>query len=419
MMETTLKGPAMLPKGLAEKMSVGFEKKGGKHVPAEPMQIGPHAPAGAIASTAADMATWMLVHMGRGQLGDVRILSEETHELMWTRAFTDRDSGADLAHGFMTKPYYGYATFAHGGGTSAFYTMMVLVPDLGLGIFVSQNSTDDRGLVMELPDLIIQRLAGEDRGPGETEAGEALLERAAECAGRFMNNRRSFTRFEKIFAAAMSFMTVTAADDGSVIVSVQGKVTRYTPLAGTADTYQDRFGNRIVFGRDETGRVSHYTGPWGVHSYERVGTIDAPGSLGIVVMLVVLFTITSWMGMLWRRGVPATHTRTSRLLGIASSATTVAVVVFIAVAAWTASTMSSISASDLIDYPPTAVVIFRTLALLFFVVGIAAAASLWPAWRSSGWGIPRKIHHSLFALSLLALAIMMVRWNIVFASITG
>jgi len=416
MIETTLNAPALLSPERLARMSVGFEMKNGSNRPAEPMQIGPHAPAGAIASTAADMARWMLVHLGGGQLDDVQILSHETHARMWTRAFADRASGADLAHGFITKPYYGYATFGHGGATSAFYTNMLLVPDLELGVFVSQNATGNRGLVTELPDLIIERLASADRGPGQTTAGEEAVERATECAGEYLNNRRSFTKFERLFAT-QAVTTVAAGEDGSVIVTSQGEAVRYTPFAGAADTYQDDFGNRIVFGRDGAGAVSHYSGSGGVHSYERIGALDSPSKLTFAVGLVALFSITTWLGVLWRRGVPATYTATGKFLGIADCVVTVAFLAFIGAAFWSLSALSSASASDLIGYPPTAIKLFRAIALPLFFVGIAAIVSLWPAWRSSGWTVWRKLHHTLFALSLLALAFMMLRWNIVFASL--
>jgi hypothetical protein len=415
MTETTIEAPALMSPNLLERLAVGYELKAGAHEPAELMQIGPHAPAGAIASTAADMARWMLVHLGRGKLDEARLISRETHEMMWTRAFPDRLSGADLAHGFLTKPYYGYVTYSHGGATAAFYTNMLLVPELDLGVFVSQNDTKDRGLVTELPDLIVQRLAAADRGPGKTTADESLAGPAAEYAGSFLNNRRSFTRFEKLFAAG-AVAKVAAGDDGSLIVNSQGESVRYEPLAGVEDTFQDRFGNRIVFGRDEAGRVGYYSGAWGVHSLERIGALDSPNSLILVIALVVLFSVTNWLGVLWRRGVPPRQTSTGKLLGVADCAVTIVFLALVGTAIWAVSVLSSATAADFVNYPPTAIPVFRGIAFVFFFIGVAAVVSLWPAWRSSGWGVWRRIHHTLFALSLAAMALLLVQWNVVFAS---
>lgn len=412
MTETTIEAPAVMSPNLLERLAVGYELKVGTHEPAELSQIGPHAPAGGIASTTADMARWMLVHLGRGQLDETRLMSRETHEMMWTRAFPDRPSGADLAHGFFTKPYYGYVTYSHGGATAAFYTYMLLVPELDLGVFVSQNDTEDRGLCAELPDLIVQRLAAADRGPGKTTTDESLAGTAAEYAGSFLHNRRSFTRFEKLFATG----AVAAGDDGSLIVRSQGESVRYEPFAGVDDIFQDQFGNRIVFGRDEAGRVGYYTDAWGVDSLERIGARDSPNSIILVIGLVVLFSVTNWLGVLWRRGVPPRQTSTGKLLGVADCAVTIVFLALVGTAIWAVTVLSSATAADFVHYPPTAVTVFRVIAFVFLFIGVAAVVSLWPAWRWSGWGVWRRIHHTLFALSLAAMSLLLVQWNVVFAS---
>lgn len=415
MTNTTMKGPGNMPADLRKQLAIGYEMKNGAPKPAEFMQIGPYAPAGAIASSAADMARWMLVHLGGGQYDGVHLMTPETHELMWTRAFPDRLSGADLAHGFMTRPYYGYATYGHGGATSAFYTNMLLVPELGLGIFVSQNATGDRGLVAELPDLIVQRLATADHGIAETTTDEALAERASDYAGSFMNNRRSFTRFEKLFASAAT-ASVAPGDDGSVVVSSSGNTVRYAPVVGADDTYQDRYGNRIVFGRDDSGRVRYYTGAMGVHSMEKIGGLESPNSLIAVIVITMLFSITTWLGVLWRRGVPTQHTGVGAALNVADAAATVVYLAFLISTAWAIAAISSATAADFVNYPPTSFTVMRGIGLLLFLVCVAAALSLWPAWRSSGWTVFRKVHHTFFVLSLVAVAFMMFRWNVVFAS---
>ena len=415
MTNTTLKPPALMSPRFRERLSVGYEMKNGAPESTEYMQIGPYAPAGSVASTAEDMARWMLVHLGRGEHDGALLLSRETHEQMWARAFGDRPSGADLAHGFMSKRYYGYDQYGHGGSTAAFYTYMMLVPDLGVGVFVSQNAADDRGLVSELPDLVVQRLAATDRGPGETITNETLADRAKECAGTFLQNRRSFTKFEKLFASNTPAV-VAPGEDGSVTVTAQGESTRYAPVAGAEDTYQDRYGNRIIFGRDEAGRVSHYSGAWGVHSLERVGTLDSPNSVNLVLGVVLLFSITTWLGVLWRRGVPVRHTAVGSTLNYADCAAAVVFFAFVGSIGWMIAVLSSMSAADLVHYPPFVVTVLRAIGLVLFLIGVAAVLSLWPAWRSSGWNAWRKIHHSLFALSLAALAFMLIKWNVVFAS---
>ncbi|NOX96114.1 MAG: hypothetical protein GXP04_13775, partial [Alphaproteobacteria bacterium] len=68
------------------------------------------------------------------------------------------------------------------------------------------------------------------------------------------------------------------------------------------------------------------------------------------------------------------------------------------------------------NYPPSQIQLMRMFAVFVFFLGSAAIVSLIPAWLKSGWSIWRKAHHTLFALSLGFLAVMLVAWNIVFAA---
>jgi CubicO group peptidase (beta-lactamase class C family) len=394
-------------------LAVGYDIVAGSPVPADEDVVRPHAPVGAIAATAEDMTRWMLFHLGRGQLDGTRLMSEEAHAQLWTRAFDDRAAGADLAHGFMSTNYGGFETFGHGGSLSGFYSNLVMVPDLDVGVFVSVNSGVDRGLVLQLPFLLIRQLLPEGADFGEISNGTEAEQRAAECVGEYRDNRRSFTKFEK--SEAVEWVTrVAAAGDGRLAVTAQGDSTVYSPLAASVDTYQDDFGGRIVFGRDASGAVTHYSGPYGVHSYERVTALDSAELLELTSMLAVLFSFTTWLGLLWRRGVPSDQTMIGKLLVLASVVASITVAVV--VVAFLGVQNATLSPTD---YPSAQLVFMRSAMTVLFAIGIAGLISLWPAWRSSGWGFVRKLHYSLYALSLGGLAFLYQHWNLVLAPFSG
>jgi len=118
--DTVLFGTISDDRRLNARMSAPLKAEHGWPAESEYMQIGPYAPAGAMASTAQDMARWMAFHLGGGELDGERIMSRATHQRMLQRAFRDRTAGADLAHGFMTATISGQDTFGHAGGTNAF-----------------------------------------------------------------------------------------------------------------------------------------------------------------------------------------------------------------------------------------------------------------------------------------------------------
>jgi len=416
MTRTTLKGPSIMVKGLRDSLAVGYIFENGALEPESYSQIGPYASVGAMAAPASDMAQWMLLLLGRGEHDGVRLYSKQTAALMQARAFNDRPDGGDIAHGFFTNTYRGYDVFGHGGATASFYTYMQLVPSLNLGIFISQSSSDDRTLISTLPDLIIDYLAAGDRGIGAVAVGVDASERSDDYAGNYISNRRSFSQFEKLFSAdATAEVTsgVAGGEAGALVLSRSDKDQQLLPVAGVVDVFQDRYGKRIMFGRDGNGKVTHFSGD--TYSYERMEAFSNPLYLNIGFLAVALFAVTTWLGA-WRRwGAVALQTATGKALGVFDLVAAASIFVFFALLV-SVITISGDTDALLKNYPPSQIQLMRMFAAFVFFLGSAALVSLIPAWLKSGWSIWRKAHHTLFALSLGFLAVMLVAWNVVVAA---
>ncbi|MEO1241725.1 MAG: serine hydrolase domain-containing protein [Pseudomonadota bacterium] len=414
MSSTALSGPASMPPALRARLAKGYELKAGALVEADLMNIGPYAPAGAMSMTAEDMTRWMQLHLGGGSVDNVRLMTPQTHGDMWGRAFSDRSGGADLAHGFFSRSYRGYDAYGHGGATAAFYTYMDLIPELGIGVYVSQNATTDRTLVSDLSKLVIDHVVGE-ASRNEDNASEAATAQANDAAGVYLGNRRSFTQFEKAFALSGA-TTVAVTEGGSVTVSGSSGAMRYDPVEGAPDLYENRHGDRVAFSRDDEGRITHFTGVMGVHSADRISFLSHPVALGGTFGAAVLFAATTFAGAWRRQGRAVAQTATGRALGLADMAAALVVFLLLASMVATVGAMSSLGVTDLVDYPMPAINMVRLVGAVFVVVALLGVVSLFPAWRMSGWTLWRKGHHTLFILALAALAFFLVQWKIVFAA---
>lgn len=302
MSSTSLSDPAAMAEELRARLSKGYKQENGAMVDAALMKIGPYAPVGAMSMSARDMGRWMQLHLAGGSVDGVRLMSPQTHEQMRERAFFDRPRGADAAHGFMSHTYRGHEAYGHGGATAVFFTYMDFYPELGLGVYVSQNATTNRTLVSNLSRLVVDHVIGAS-GPAADRQDEAAIARsvarANDAAGSYLGNRRSFTQFEKIMALT-DVTTVAATDSGAIIVSRNGQTTQYVPVTDALDVYENSKGERLSFGRDENRRITHYTGALGVHSYDRVSGLSHPAAFNIALVAAVFFSITTWLGA-WRR----------------------------------------------------------------------------------------------------------------------
>ena len=414
MADTTMFGPAEMPERFRARLSSGFKIERGAPAEAEFMRIGAYAPAGAMASTAEDMARWMQFHLGSGRLAEAQILSEDSHRQLWTRAFADRPAGADLAHGFMTKPYRELTLIGHAGATAAFLANMMMAPELGVGVFVSQNAGQDRSLVMALPELVVDHLLDARASPPPTRASTSddAASDPADFVGRYLQNRRSFSTFEKLFALNATAQ-ITPGEGGSIVVASGGDVSMFAPIR--RDVFEDRNGGRLAFERDGKGRVTHYTGPLGVHSWEKIGLLDSPTLFNLGFGAAAVFAFSTWMGA-WRRGIGASReTGAGRALGVMSFAAATAVLALVGSVAWVTAAFASASAADLADYPQSPIVVFRLLALAATAAAAAMLVGLWPVWRVADWSVWRRGHYTLFAIALGLLAFVLARWNVVFA----
>jgi hypothetical protein len=292
---------------------------------------------------------------------------------------------------------------------------MLLVPELDLGVFVSKNAGNEGYATPSLINrLLIEReLARQNRGAA-TEFAERSASDLADYAGKYRNNRRSFsTFFAAVQVGASAEVAVTEEGKPALLVSRGGDVHRYHPVAGTEDIFEDDRADRIQFQRDGSGRVVAMNDSSGVHSHERVGGLGGPGALLLPAALALLFTITTLLGFWrrWRQQPEATVAgrRASRLALVG----VVAVLSFLFLAAVAAGRLSGMSGpADLLTYPPTSLRVLSSFGWVLAGVALLLLTGLLPAWSGSGWKLIRKLNYSLFALSLAALCLQLYRWNV-------
>jgi CubicO group peptidase (beta-lactamase class C family) len=114
-------------------------------------------PAGAINSSAADMAKWVQLQLKRGKVvgREGRLFSEQRSKEMWSPQtilpigdYPSPLAGlkpnfADYALGWMVRDYHGRKLVGHTGGVGGFVSRVMLVPEENLGVVVLTNAEED------------------------------------------------------------------------------------------------------------------------------------------------------------------------------------------------------------------------------------------------------------------------------------
>ena len=149
MTTTNTRGAALSEAGNIARPHV---KVGDRLQPVSPMALDNVAPCGAINSSVAEMAHWLMAQLNRGWFGDNRrLFSERQSREMWS-AQTITPLGEPPPHlaalrsnfsayglGWGLSEYRGAKTVSHTGGLLGYVSKVTLVPDLNLGVVVLTN----------------------------------------------------------------------------------------------------------------------------------------------------------------------------------------------------------------------------------------------------------------------------------------
>jgi CubicO group peptidase (beta-lactamase class C family) len=121
----------------------------------QPMRdIAAVAPAGAINSSARDMAQWVRFQLARGAIGGKRLISEEQHAQTWT-AHSTVSPGIDYGLGWFLREWKGRREIDHAGGIDGFTAEVALLPDERIGfvllmsLFAAPLQEASRGIVFD------------------------------------------------------------------------------------------------------------------------------------------------------------------------------------------------------------------------------------------------------------------------------
>lgn len=123
--------------------------------------------AGAINTSVADLANWMRLHLGKGEVDGERMLPAALiNQLHAPRVSVGASEEAEFGHshygfGFVSSLYRGERLVSHSGGWNGWSTLMTLAPDCGIGVAVLTNRSPSQ-VPPTLTWYILDRLLGRE-----------------------------------------------------------------------------------------------------------------------------------------------------------------------------------------------------------------------------------------------------------------
>ena len=253
MTQTTTRQP--LPMRLRADMSQGYRWANGGYAPQKFEIVGGLAPAGSTSASAEDMAKFMLAHLNGGAYNGRRILAESTTARMHARAFGHDPRLPGFALGFYEQTSHGVRMIAHAGDLEYMHTNLSLIPSDRVGVFVSYNT--NTGGTLSFGPFMQQFLDHYYPSPAPATAvlPPDAAQEAAEVAGDYAFNRRSYTTFQKAFGLTGD-VGVAAADSGRVLLHSPLGDMRLVPVGPLL--YREELGSDLVsFKAGPSGRAEY------------------------------------------------------------------------------------------------------------------------------------------------------------------
>ena len=264
--------------------------------------IGQAAPAGAASSTAQDMARYMLMQLGGGQLDGAVIYNANTAQAFRTPLRRTAPGINGWAHGMMIYSLPGgHRGYGHAGETLSFHSNMVLAPDLGLGIFIATNTDTGGALAERLPVAVVRQFYATPQV--FPRAGSRDLTAAGDLfRGYYVTNRRAYSGLEGFVTLLSGGVTVRVNPDGRLTaLGAGGGPDIYVP-AGPVDAGQ------FVGALDDShlaftlrdGRAVAFVKTLGTELYERAPFWKQPVALGLLAGLTGLAALATLAGIVAR-----------------------------------------------------------------------------------------------------------------------
>jgi CubicO group peptidase (beta-lactamase class C family) len=251
MTHSTFRQP--IPAGLRKSLSEGYEWKDGAFI-AQPAEYATGAgPAGTMATTATDMAKFMIAHLALGAGGAGRILAESTAVLMHSRLFGHDPRVTGFAHGFFEQSSNRLRIIGHAGDTQWFHSNMALIPSEGVGLFVSFNTSTGGGLYEPFTRAFLDHYYPD---PQPWITAKASREELQRFAGQYVGIRTNYSRYLKAFSLLLGSEVVVADSGDALVATFRGEPRRFRPVDSLL--FRDENSELLLaFRKDPAGRITH------------------------------------------------------------------------------------------------------------------------------------------------------------------
>jgi len=407
MVHATFRQP--LPDDLAPLMAKSYSRYDGTPWPF--FETISASPAGALSATGIDMGRFMLMLLHGGILDGSRVLSAGGLASMMAPQIATPAGSMGLV--FYEKRLGGIRFVGHDGGTMSFFSVLMVSPEKGLGVFVSYDGAVGQALSDLLQAFGRRYLSAR---PAEANSFTARPGDTTVTAGVYQNSQRSDSTIMRLSALVSELLIRPAGDATIRIHSAAWPFGAGQSLQEVGELlYRHANGGEIAFEQVANRVMGFNIGA--IQHWQRVPwylDIRIVGPAVIASVLASFLTVVSWpiaaivrrwRGRLWNENILARRCHFAARLILTLQLVVIAAVCIL----FTAATLNPTILSDALD---PALVVLYACAWLGILGSLIALWIAWQFWRRRMGGAWARIHHIFIAVSTVTLAWFFLIWNI-------
>jgi CubicO group peptidase (beta-lactamase class C family) len=381
-------------------------------------------PSGMHQASVTDMARFMIARLEGGFYGDasteMRILEESTAKQILTTLYTPDPRLRGTAYGLFDFSDNGQWTLGHSGYAPVMISLLILLPDQHLGVFVAYNSLGAREGGLDFQHFGFQRAFFDHYYPAPAVApiqpSADFAERAERFTGLYKTTNNHSTTPEKVARLfGEGTLEIRDAGDGMLAIPMgDGHGLRFVEVEPLYFRQVDG-SLSIVFRDDDKGRITHMFTDFIPHyGYVKMNWYETPGFNMMLALVCVLVFLSMLPVALVRfiRGRRSVGDQNPFLRGarvadrIILAISLLNLLFVVGIAIW----FRPMHPSELHDIPQIVEMVMG-LGVLAAVLTPGALVYTVLAWKNSHWGISYRVYYTLVTIAAVAIVWFLNYWN--------
>ncbi len=290
-----------LSASMRDSLATGYTFENDNYQP-KPLFYIHYAPSGGLRTTAADMNHFMLALLNNGEYQNMRILSSESVQSMFTQQFSPQAGMPGITYGLFEDFKNGQRALLRDGDGVGTRTRMILLPQQNTGIFISYNSGDGNLRLNLIGDYLDHYYPSSKTTPVGM---DGYLARAKMFAGTYRPLQADISTFTKSMYFFSQLVEIRANSAGTITIETTGMGDHSSVMGGfegatewieVSPLHFERIdGNGLVaFVVDENGSIIQMISGQGYHStFKKLAWYESKdfqvGSIAIAAFILLTF----------------------------------------------------------------------------------------------------------------------------------